>query len=62
MILWERGQLGLDDPVSNYLPPNLPVLASIDTLRTDTSFTRRFLHFRNDGSSPDDAYLWRLIW
>ena len=38
MILWERGQLGLDDPVSNYLP-EFAGIGVIDTLRTDTSFT-----------------------
>lgn len=36
MILWERGQIGLDDPVSQYLP-EFADIAVLDSLRDDTT-------------------------
>ncbi|MEC7114574.1 MAG: serine hydrolase domain-containing protein, partial [Bacteroidota bacterium] len=36
MVLWERGQLGLDEPVSNYLP-EFADIGVLDTLLADST-------------------------
>ena len=55
MILWERGQLGLDDPVSLYLPEfaNIEVL---DSLRDDSTGVHQGFGPARDHSPPHDPH------
>ena len=38
LVLWERGQLGLDDPVAQYLP-EFAAMGVLDSLHSDGTFT-----------------------